>query len=96
MMTITGGTSFKNNRSNAMQLPLCSSRLAANTLGLAFAVAVSSRQIHSARFLVRVGPSNHQKYWPENSLLNHALNPSKRLRKLPDGSCWVEECSAFV
>lgn len=41
MMAVTGGASFKINRSNAMQLPLCSSRLAANTPGLAFAVAVS-------------------------------------------------------
>ena len=41
MMAVTGGASFKINRSNAMQLPICSSRLAANTPGLAFAFAVS-------------------------------------------------------
>lgn len=41
MMAATGCASFKNNRSNAMQFPLSSSRLAANTTGLAFAVAVS-------------------------------------------------------
>lgn len=41
MMAVTGGASFKISRSNAMPLSLCSSRLAANTPGLAFAVAVS-------------------------------------------------------
>nr|DAU95742.1 MAG TPA: hypothetical protein [Caudoviricetes sp.] len=62
MMTVTGCASFKNNSSICMLNPyLVFSRLAANTLGLAFAVELTCRRLTTARFWIWVGSSNHQK-----------------------------------
>lgn len=49
-----------------MQLPICSSRLAANTLGLAFAVAVSVVARYIQHDFGLGGFKNHQKPWQKN------------------------------
>lgn len=98
-MTVTGCASFKNNNSICMLRPyFVFSRLAANTPGLAFAVAVSvSRQIHLARFWVWVGFKNHRN--PDKNFFSPLRQSSSRpqaFRVIPGHSgCLKNEVHLF-
>lgn len=97
MMTVTGCASFKNSSNICMLNPyvvfydVIFSRLAANTLGLAFTVVVSESPDTYGTILCLGGAEESPTVRTNNSLLNQ----SKPLQDVPNRSCSLEDRSAF-